>query len=126
MKKVIKIQTFSDIITNSSSEVFVCKSDNPEEKAELLREVLSGMFMLYRKGMGMDGPDAPEWFGRTLDDILEISVSDTSYRDKEWDYTVEAGDIIIESTEDNSIPDFMMDVIESMLGWGNYERHHLG
>lgn len=126
MKKVIKIQTFSDIITNSSSEVFVCKSDNPEEKAELLREVLSGMFMLYRKGMGMDDPDAPEWFGRTLDDILEISVSDTSYRDEDWDYTVEAGDIIIESTEDNSIPYFMLDVIESLLGWGNYKRHHLG
>lgn len=123
---VLNVQTVSDIITNSSSEVFICKSENPQEKADLLREVLSGIFELYRKGCGMDRPDAPEWFGRSLDDIMEIWVADEEYKDPYWDYSYKPGDIVVMSTEDNSIPSFMMDLLEDFLGWENCKHVHLG
>lgn len=39
MKLFIAIQSISDLITNSSSEVFIVKSDSPEEVRELIMNV---------------------------------------------------------------------------------------
>ena len=40
-KFIIPIQNISDVITNSSSEIFICQTDNPEEVAETIKEVLT-------------------------------------------------------------------------------------
>lgn len=110
------IQSISDIITNSSSEVFVIKG-----KKERNQEIMELIINLYNL------------LGREIDDDLEIFVSSRDYKDyKELGYKCRKGDIIIQSTSDNSIPCAIMYFIEELpslldcLHYGDIERHHLG
>lgn len=112
----MKIQSFSDIITNSSSELFIIR--NPKEEGEKITEFLQGIY---------------ELLGRNIDDDMEISPADSNdiTRAKEWGSTVKKGDLVIWSTSDNSIPYGIMDLIEGLPGlfnisYGSIERHHLG
>lgn len=127
MKKfIIPIQNVSDVITNSSSEIFVCKSNNPEETVELLRETLESVYENYKKARKhANGEDVP-FYGETIDELMTIYISDEEYTDKYWGYTVHEGDIVIESTSDNSIPETLMNFIYEFFQWGDVERTHLG
>lgn len=127
MKKIIlPIQNISDVITNSSSEIFVCKSNNPEETEALLREVLESVYENYKIARKhADGKDVP-FYGETIDELMTIYVSDEEYTDKYWGYTVHEGDVVIESTSDNSIPEILMNFIYEFFQWGDVERRHLG
>lgn len=118
MKIVIPIQSFSDLITNSSSEVFVI-SNNDNSIEDTIRTILYKLC------------EATE---QNLNDILTIHTSKYSYRDPDYEFLIKEGDILIESYNDNSIPSWIMDFIEYYLEGINslegkikcVKRHHLG
>lgn len=95
-----KIQSISDIITNSSSEVFVITTDKHAEVAKFIKDVC-------------------EVFGVDMDRIMEFDSVTTNHKDPYSGIKVSKGDLLIYSTEDNSIPGVIMDMIES-LDWNSY------
>lgn len=125
-KFVIKIQNISDVITNSSSEIFICQTDNPQEVADIIKEVLTDVYENFRKARACGGRDKLSLYEETLDEILEISVADHDGGDSDWGYTYKKGDIIIEGLYDNSIPPILMDFIYEFFDWNKVEQHHLG
>ena len=125
-KFIIPIQNISDVITNSSSEIFICQTDNPEEVAETIKEVLTDVYENFRKARACAGKNTLSLYEETLDEILEISVADQDGGDSDWGYTYKKGDIIIEGLYDNSIPSILMDFIYEFFDWNKVERHHLG
>lgn len=96
---MIKIQSISDIITNSSSEVFVITTDKHAEVAQFISDVC-------------------DVFGVTMDEIMEFDSSTTNHIDTYSGVKVSKGDLVIYSTYDNSIPYVIMDMIER-LDWNN-------
>lgn len=96
---MIKIQSFSDIITNSSSEVFVISTDKHAEVAEFIKNVC-------------------DLFGVDMDEIMEF---DSATKNERVGYNLKCkkGDLIIYSTGDNTIPDIIMDIIKD-LDWNSY------
>lgn len=123
---IIKIQNISDVITNSSSEIFICKSDNAEQTIELLEEVLESVYENYKKAQDHAGSNTYGYYGETLSDILTISVAEDDYTDEWYGYKINKGDVLIESVTDNSIPGIIMDFIELFFKWNNVKRVHLG
>lgn len=97
---MIKIQSISDIITNSSSEVFVITTDKHAEVAKFISDVC-------------------DVFGVTMDEIMEFDSSTTNHIDTYSGVKVSKGDLVIYSTEDNSIPCVIMDMIER-LDWASH------
>lgn len=97
----------ADIITNSSSEVFIArnlKSKN-QEIIELIQNVA--------KAANLD-----------LDEILEFEIAS---EDERIDSRIKCrkGDLLIWSADDNSIPYWLMEFISS-LDYDNISRYHLG
>ena len=125
-KIIIKIQNISDVITNSSSEIFICQSETPEQTIELIREVLGDVYENLKKARSNAGRNTYSYYGETLDDILTIDIADEEYSDNFYNYSYKKGDILIESTSDNSIPSIIMDFIYEFFSWNNVERFHLG
>lgn len=124
MKRLIKVQSASDVITNSSSEIFIVSSNSTDRQklAEDIREMLE----VICKAVGYGD----------LEDTLIVEVFNESFGNKGWrGYTANKGDILIRSTKDNSIPGFIMDFLEYDLQYCpamlsnkiiNVDRYHLG
>lgn len=118
MKYILNIQSISDIITNSSSEVFICSiNDNPDTLVQEIQELLDTL----SENLGYD------------ERIAYVNVVNESGSDKWYDYSWNKGDILIESTSDNSIPYPIMELLEDLKYTPkfedriiNVERHHLG
>lgn len=121
MKFPINIQSISDLITNSSSEVFICSvSGDPNSVCDSLQEFIDELMRLC----GYDGYD---YAG------AEVYVADSDGRDKWYDYSWKEGDVIVESREDNSIPYVIMEALKNLPYIPRFEnevtnikRHHLG
>lgn len=126
MRIIIPIQNISDIITNSSSEIFVCKTDNPEYTINLLREVLSSVYDNLKKANDHAGRNTFSYYGETIDDLMTISIASHDFKDSNYNYEYKKGDVIIESTDDNSIPDMLMQFIWHFFKWDECKQIHLG
>lgn len=121
MKHIINVQSVSDLITNSSSEVFICSvSGDPDSVCSSLQGFIDELMQLC----GYDGYD---YAG------AEVYVADSDGKDKWYNYSWKEGDVIIESRGDNSIPFPIMEVLTDLQyipRFGNevtdVERHHLG
>lgn len=111
------IQSFSDIITNSSSEVFVIESQDHEKIKTFLADVC-------------------EVFGWDVNDLMHFESVEEDGRVGDWGPTFANGDLLIWSNGDNSIPGVIMDIIE-YFRWGripalkditisDVTREHLG
>ncbi len=111
----MEIQSFTDIITNSSSEIFIIKG-----KKEKNQEVIDLVYGIY----GL--------LGRDIDEDINVYVASADYKDRGWGYKYKRGDIIIESVSDNSVPWAVVEFIENLhsvldfISYGDVERHHLG
>ena len=106
-----------DLITNSSTELFVLDTD---KSLEVVKEILQDAINLHNKANDSDISfddifDEPE-FGSGKDALDGWS----SY----YKSNIENG-IIIKGSSDNSIPYWMFDFIESAFGFST-ERFHLG
>jgi hypothetical protein len=89
------IQSFSDIITNSSSEVFVIESKDHERIKTFLADVC-------------------EVFGWDVNDLMTFESVEEDGEVEGWDSTYKAGNLLIWSTDDNSIPSIIMEIISDM------------
>jgi len=113
-----------DVITNSSSELFVCDTTKSEE---MIREMLKELLDLYNKQS-----DSNLLFDEVFDypyavkDLEQVDLILTDYYGKgERSHYSPFNDniIIIRSYDDNSIPGPLQDWIEEIF---NAERFHLG
>lgn len=111
------IQSFSDIITNSSSEVFIISTDKHAEVAQFLKDVC-------------------ELFGYNMGEIMEFESATKDGKIDGWNVKYKKGNLIISSASDNSIPYIITDIIEN-LSWDwspvisklnirDVHREHLG
>ena len=89
------IQSFSDIITNSSSEVFVIESKDHEKIKTFLADVC-------------------ELFGWNVHDLMTFESAKEDGKVDGWNSTYKAGNLLIWSNGDNSIPPVIMDIIDGM------------
>ena len=88
-----KIQSISDIITNSSSEVFIIDSKQHDKITTFLKDVC-------------------DLFGWNVYDLMEFD-SVTTNGDVDG-HKYKKGNLLIWSTDDNSIPSVIMDVIDNI------------
>lgn len=114
---MIKIQSISDIITNSSSEVFVIETNKHAEVAKFIEDVCN-------------------IFGVNMHSIMEFDSATKNCR-VGYDLKCKKGDLVIHSIDDNSIPSVIMNIIEE-LDWNSHlpeikklnikhvDRQHLG
>jgi len=119
---VFNVHSFVDVITNSSTELFVCDTEKSAEAVgELLREVLAG----YNVSMGTDFQ-----FDAVFCEPEVATAESVRQLGADWgDYYrmphLKEGAILIYGAADNSIPYEMWGMIESRLGWA-VDRVHLG
>ena len=117
----MKIKSISDIITNSSSEVFICSCNNPKKLAKEVREFIDTLMKTlgYQKDNYYSG--------------ATVTVAKSDGEIDGWGYLYNKGDLLIESNGENSIPYHIVEILED-LAWipafedkiNHVERHHLG
>lgn len=123
---VIIYHSFVDLITNSSTELFVCDTD---KSLEMVKDIVEKIINNYYDELGYDErPDI--WFDPKLKNWNAIFKLPTiaAYNNSHWatdsyGFNVEKGNIILESAADNSVPYSCWDRIEEVL---NARRYHLG
>jgi len=136
---VIDIHSVLDVITNSSSELFVVSDNTIEAVREMLEYMLDQWNEMAAKGVFgtyhirnertslKEGKKSLEPLKKWDDVFGDIRIMDRSELDdyQGWGYqnSGNIGKIIIESAEDNSIPGEIMEWIESAF---SAQRHHLG
>ena len=114
---VIKPHSIIDVITNSSTELFIISTD---KTVKFVKEILQEAINLHNKAQGTS---------YTFNEIFEepyIGSSKTALNGWEAHYksSLEEG-IILTGADDNSIPYWMFEFIEYSFGYTT-ERFHLG
>jgi hypothetical protein len=97
----MKILSISDVITNSSSEVFILHA-KPEFQDEINQEIPEFL------------KEVCNLFEEDIEDMLYTEISDETYIDEEWYYYVHKNDLIIHSNSDNTIPQWLMEIIDNL------------
>ena len=97
----MKVLSISDVITNSSSEVFIIHS-KPEFQDEINQEIPELIRNLC-ESIDLD-----------IDEMMEFSISDFSGINEGWEYYQHKNDLIIDSVSDNTIPYWLMEFIDSL------------
>lgn len=123
MKYPIHIQSVSDLITNSSSEVFICRVDTSD--IETLKSEIESLINTLMEALGYVNDDY--YTGA----VVEIADEDGVIEG--WNYRYKKGDILIRSREENSIPWSIMDILGDLECLPKFEdniieveRRHLG
>lgn len=123
MKYPIHIQSVSDLITNSSSEVFICQVDTND--TEKLRSEIASLINTLMETLGYEGDDY--YTGAT------VEIADEDGEVEGFGYKYKKGDLLIWSNEENSIPWNIMDILRDLNYLPKFEdkvtdveRHHLG
>lgn len=110
---MIKILSISDVITNSSSEVFIVHA-KPEYQDEINSEI----------------PELIENLCNALElnmnNMLEFDISNDSYINEDWHYHVAKNDLLIYSAYENSMPYWLMDFIEDLYNFPKFEDKFYG
>lgn len=126
MKLLLPEIFFTDIITNSSSEMFVCDTDKTVEAVE---EILQGLYNLLYGGRDFREDMT---VGKITEDDFYVfyyyqnhmwrGTPNESKMNEAWE-NFDKNRIVIASTSDNSIPFSLFEIIEETF---NAEREHLG
>lgn len=133
-KLAINVHSFVDVITNSSTELFVCDTKKSIEEIE---KILKQLVKDYNKEVEKDyhGEYAHKVTYKNAFDKPFIYTKEQFEKDEKengvlsewggWGYEIKEniGKIIIEGTEDNSIPHELFDRIENLF---NARSYHLG
>ena len=110
---VIKPHSVIDVITNSSTELFIISTT---KTIEVVKEILQDLIDIDNKITG---------YSRTFDDIFdEPYVQNTDDVVDGWGINIPSGSIVIYGANDNSIPFWMQEFLEANFGYNC--RHHLG
>jgi hypothetical protein len=116
----MQIHSVIDVITNSSSELFICDTD---KTINMVSEILAELVEVYKKATG-DKREIPEMLFVT--DCSDPKVNDAMDEYVDFYSTIfDHSDIAIaiRSTNDNSIPYCLFEFIEYVF---NAKRYHLG
>jgi len=118
---LVKIHSFVDVITNSSTELFIA---NTNKEIDVIKEILQKMLDIINCSND-DHNRVDEMFNiyevneKNVDNLLETTDSyESELTRKEL-----IGRTIIEGTKDNGIPYEIFELIEKVF---NAERIHLG
>lgn len=125
----LKIQSIADIITNSSSEIFVIKNpkglslseDNYSGFLQDL-EAYANLLLEFKHSQGCYESDD------SISDWYETEIADEKNYDGFYNYGYDVGDLLVESSGDNSMPYELMEYVESSAINHGYscKRTHLG
>lgn len=112
-----KIQSISDIITNSSSEVFIVDADNHDKLIEFISDICNV-------------------FGWDVNDLMTFEAPAQDGDISGWDIEYKADSLLIWSQGENSIPWSIMAILEELpwlqapamaqINVKSVNRHHLG
>lgn len=126
---VIKVQSFSDIITNSSSELFVIKNDDHRFEESAIESILKDLLDVCRNAAECSGSSyLISDLNDNLHDILHVYKANSgpdSYLKESYNVDYSPGDIIIKSDTENSIPYIIVEFIQDWFG-SACKRYHLG
>jgi len=114
---VIQPHSFIDVITNSSTELFVLGKD---KSVELVREILSEAISLHNKIH-----NTSYTFNEVFDEPYLGEPSKALNGFETYYHSNRNEGIIIRGAFDNSIPYWMFDFIQDAFGY-DVERFHLG
>lgn len=133
---ILTPHSFIDVITNSSTELFVCDT---EKSLELIEELLEELLQTYNKlyGKKLRYKDvfkelrfySKEEYEKSVkkeeEDKKEAESEGRKYRDYRWGFEKKEniGRVVIEGGGDNSIPYEMFDLVEGAFC---ASRYHLG
>lgn len=112
----LDVHSFVDVITNSSTEIFICNTDKSLDQVEsILRDKLGAFNALH---------DTSHVFEDTFEKPY-VYTQDMLDDDSGWDYSRadNVGKIMIIGAEDNSVPYEMWDLINDIFDAHN---EHLG
>jgi hypothetical protein len=119
---IINVDSFVDLITNSSSELFICAGNQTIQVIEdVLIELAKEYNKLSKDKWDKNVPEDKEMFFKYI--ISRPTTAKFDEIDGYFDYEIKKGDIIIYSHGDNSIPWRLMEMIENKL---NATQVHLG
>jgi len=118
---VFKVHSFVDVITNSSTELFVCDTEKSLEVVEeILQKILAGYNLAMDKNLAFD-----EVFCKpSIATKGEIEELHRNYGDYGHYQPIPEGAVLIYGAGDNTIPFSMFDMIEERFG--GVDRWHLG
>ena len=105
----LRMQSASDIITNSSSEVFIVK--NQKSRNQELVEIITNVM----KAAGLDIDNVLCFEIASSNGVVDAYCKGSKYR---------KGDMLIWSADENTIPYWLMEFIEQ-LDYDNIIRYHL-
>lgn len=121
MKYPIHIQSVSDLITNSSSEVFICHVDTNDTEA--LKSEIESLINTLMEALGYVNDD---YYAGAV-----VEIADEDGVIEGWKY--KKGNIIIWSREENILPWNIIDILGDLDCLPKFEdkvtdveRHHLG
>ena len=116
-KIIINIHSFVDLITNSSTELFVLDTD---KTLAVVKEILQNAIDLHNKSMGtnlkFENVFKEPYFGSGNEAL--------DGWEGYYSSNIKNG-VILRGIDDNSIPYWMWEFIESTFGYST-ERFHLG
>ena len=114
-KIFIPVHSMVDVITNSSTELFVLDTN---KSLKTIKEILQEAIDLHNSSMGTNLK-----FEDVFDDPY---IGEAPLGGWEDFYTSKIiGGVVLKGASDNSIPFWMFDFIENIFGWRT-ERFHLG
>ncbi len=122
-KIIVKIHSFIDVITNSSTEIFVTETDKEVKEVEAILKEKWELFKklypdCYNSSLPLSGI-------LTVNKATKEEVKDyiESWGDCHGKDMMKEGDVLITGTGDNEIPYKFFDVIEDIF---NAKGFHLG
>ena len=125
----LKIQSIADVITNSSSEIFVIKNPKglsltEDDYSGFLQdlEAYANLLLETKHSQGQYESDD------SISDWYETEIADKKEYDGFYDYGYDVGDLLVESSGDNTMPHELMEYVESSAINHGYscKRVHLG
>ena len=127
----ISIHSISDVITNSSTDLFVVNNDTKVDRVkEILKELLKDYNAKDLRDVSeydwhKDDKNTPLKFSEVFEKPFVFTKNMVSNEKYRWDYETKKsiGKVIIEGCDDNSIPVDLQDEIENVF---NATREHLG
>jgi hypothetical protein len=130
----MKLHSISDIVTNSSTEIFVIPADKKVTAEEFLAD-MEPIWEAWKKRKLESSETWGSYYGVCEDtkfrDIIDIFVANkdvketyTGYKNREETfYQYNSGDLVVRGSEDNIIPYALFSLIDDMF---DAEHYHLG
>ena len=124
-----KPHSFVDVITNSSTTLFVSDiGKSVDTVRDLLHDKWIKFIELYPNKYDYENDDGTRYVQanrQNPEEVFSVDEAKQNYTCEYYGYSYKKGDILIRGVDDNSIPSEFFDVIHNTLGYG-CKQIHLG